>query len=62
MTEPNYIVFVKLMAAKQACTPVTHREQSYLWQILRLDTVHVKIESLKTNLIADISIAISFVK
>lgn len=30
MTEPNYIVFVKLMAAKQACTPVTHREQSYL--------------------------------
>lgn len=30
MIEPNYIVFVKLTAAKQACTPVTHRELSYL--------------------------------
>lgn len=30
MTEPNYTVFVKLMAAKQVCTPVTHHEQSYL--------------------------------
>lgn len=26
MAQPNYIVFVKLMAAKQACTPATHHK------------------------------------
>lgn len=53
------------MAAKQVCAPVTHRKQRYLMgerDFLGLDEIHVKIESLKTNLITDISIAISFVK
>jgi len=30
LNQPNYIVSTKLMAAKQVCTPVTHREQHYL--------------------------------
>lgn len=30
LNQPNYIVSIKLVAAKQVCTPVTHRGQSYL--------------------------------
>lgn len=29
LNQPNYTVSIKLMAAKQACTPVTHHKQCY---------------------------------
>lgn len=55
--------FRKLTAAKCVLQwPIMSNIIWWVKPILRLDMVYVKIESLKTNLVTDTSIAISFVK